>query len=130
MTLAWAAENPDKVAAWAGIYPVTNIASYPGIAQAASAYHTDTAGLTKQLAAHNPIDRLKPLADANIPLFAIHGDSDKLVPLDHNSAIVKDRYTALGGTMQLIIPEGQGHTMWPGFFECQELVDFVKRHAM
>ncbi len=129
MTLAWAAENTDKVAAWAGIYPVTNIASYPGVARAASAYKTDAPGLTSQLADHNPIDRLKPLAEARIPLFAIHGDSDKLVPLDKNSAIVKERYNALGGSMQLIIPEGQGHNMWTGFFECQELVDFVKQHA-
>jgi pimeloyl-ACP methyl ester carboxylesterase len=129
MTLAWAADNPDKVAAWAGIYPVTNIASYPGVARAASAYNTDTAGLIAQLTQHNPIDRLKPLADARIPLFAIHGDSDKLVPLDKNSGIVKERYTALGASMQLVVPEGQGHNMWPGFFECQELVDFVKKHA-
>lgn len=129
MTLAWAADNPDKVAAWAGIYPVTNIASYPGIARAASAYQTDAAGLTEKLPQHNPIDRLKPLANANIPLFAIHGDSDKLVPLDKNSGVVKERYNALGGSMHLIVPEGQGHNMWNGFFECQELVDFVKKHA-
>ena len=129
MTLAWAADNPDKVAAWAGIYPVTNIASYPGIARAASAYQTDAAGLTDQLPQHNPIDRLKPLANANIPFFAIHGDSDKLVPLDKNSGVVKERYNALGGSMHLIVPEGQGHNMWNGFFECQELVDFVKKHA-
>ena len=129
MTLSWAADHPEKVAAWAGIYPVTNIASYPGIARAASAFKTDTAGLTDQLSTHNPIDRLKPLAEAKIPLFSIHGDSDKLVPLDKNSAIVKERYTELGAPMQLIVPQGQGHNMWSGFFECQELVDFVKAHA-
>ena len=33
MTLSWAVENPDKVAAFAGVYPVCNVASYPGIAQ-------------------------------------------------------------------------------------------------
>ena len=32
---------------------------------------------------------------------------------------------ALGGSMQLIVPPGQGHSMWTGFFKCQELVDFV-----
>jgi hypothetical protein len=31
--------------------------------------------------------------------------------------------------MQLIIPPGQGHNMWPGFFQSQELVRFVKAHA-
>src|SRR6185503_3708414 len=43
--------------------------------------------------------------------------------------LVKERYTALGGSMQLSIPRGQGHNMWPGFFQSQELVDFVKAHA-
>ena len=36
---------------------------------------------------------------------------------------------ALGGAMQLIVPRGQGHNMWTGFFKCQELVDFVKRES-
>ena len=31
--------------------------------------------------------------------------------------------------MQLIVPPGQGHNMWPGFFQSQELVDFVTSHA-
>ena len=29
MTLAWAVRNPDKVTAWAGIYPVCSLSSYP-----------------------------------------------------------------------------------------------------
>ena len=27
--------------------------------------------------------------------------------------------------MTLIVPPQQGHNMWPGFFQCPELVDFV-----
>ena len=38
MTLAWAVENADKVAGFAGIYPVCNVASYPGVAKASGAY--------------------------------------------------------------------------------------------
>jgi len=38
---------------------------------------------------------------------------------------MRKRYEALGGKMQLIVPPGQGHNMWTGFFQCQELVDFV-----
>lgn len=129
MTLCWAAENTDKVAAFAGVYPVCNIASYPGVAKAGGAYHLGTEELATRLAEHNPIDRLAPLAKAGIPLFAIHGDKDGTVPLDLNSGEMKKRYEALGGKMQLIIPAGQGHNMWPGFFQCQELVDFVITHA-
>ncbi len=129
MALAWAAENPDKVAGFAGIYPVCNLASYPGVAKAAGAYQLTPEELTAKLAEHNPIDRLAPLARAGVPLFAIHGDVDTVVPLEANSGLVKARYTALGGSMQLIVLPGQGHNMWPGFFQSQELVNFVKAHA-
>ena len=30
---------------------------------------------------------------------------------------------------QLIVPKGQGHNMWTGFFQCAELVAFVKANA-
>lgn len=125
MTLGWAVENADKVAGFAGIYPVCNIASYPGVPQASGAYRLKPDELAAQLADHNPIDRLASLARAKVPLFAIHGDVDKVVPLEANSGEVRKRYQALGGEMQLIIPPGQGHNMWQGFFQCQELVDFV-----
>ena len=92
MTLCWAAENPEKVAAFAGIFPVFDLASWPGLAKAAPAYGMTPAELERNLAAHNPIDRLAPLAAAKIPLFAIHGDADTLVPLKANSALVKSRY--------------------------------------
>jgi len=125
MTLAWAVENPDKVGGFAGIYPVCNIASYPGVANAAGAYRLTPEELTAKLAEHNPVDRLAGLAKAKVPLFAIHGDVDKVVPLETNSGAVRVRYEALGGSMQLIVPTGQGHNMWDGFFQSQELVDFV-----
>jgi pimeloyl-ACP methyl ester carboxylesterase len=64
-----------------------------------------------------------------VPLFAIHGDSDEVVPLAANSGLLRSRYAALGGQMQLVVPPGQGHNMWPGFFQSEELVNFVKAHA-
>ena len=69
------------------------------------------------------------LPSFNKPTLVIHGDADKIVPLELNSALVHDRYTALGGTMELIVPPGQGHNMWPGFFESPALVAFVKANA-
>ena len=41
------------------------------------------------------------------------------------SSLLQSIYAALGGKMQLVVPPGQGHNMWAGFFQCQELVDFV-----
>lgn len=125
MLYNWAAENADKVAGIAGIYPVCNLASYPGLKRACKAYGMTEAELAAALPEHNPIERLKPLADAGVPIYHIHGDVDKVVPNDANSAIVAERYKKLGGKMTLKIADGQGHNMWPGFFEDQGLVDFV-----
>ena len=129
MLYSWAAENPDKVRCITGIYPVCNIASYPGLPRASGAYELTAEQLKAQLAKHNPIDRLAPLAKAKVPIFHIHGDMDRVVPLDKNSAIIKQRYDKLGGPMTLEVVEGQGHNMWLGWFQSQKLVDFVVKHA-
>jgi hypothetical protein len=129
MTLSWAAANPDRVGGFAGIYPVCDLASYPGVTRAAGAFGLKPDELKAKLKEYNPVDRLAGLAKARVPLFAIHGDVDKVVPLEANSGRVKERYAALGGTMTLIVPRGQGHNMWPGFFQCPELVEFVLANA-
>jgi pimeloyl-ACP methyl ester carboxylesterase len=129
MLLSWAATHPDKVAGFAGIYPVCNLASYPGVDKAAKAFNLKSDDLQAKLKDFNPVDRLAGLAQVKVQMFAIHGDNDKVVPLEANSGQVKERYKALGGSMTLIVPPGQGHNMWPGFFRCQELVDFVIARA-
>ncbi len=129
MTLSWAADNPDKVGGFAGIYPVCDLTSYPGIAKACSAYGLTAAELEAKLRDHNPIERMAPLTKAGVPFFAIHGDVDQLVPLEANSAELRRRYEKLGGTMDLVIPKNQGHNMWTGFFQCEELVAFVLKNA-
>lgn len=129
MLYAWAADHPESVACIAGIYPVCNLRSYPGLARACGAYGLTAEQLEQRLAEHNPLDRLAPLAKAGVPLFHIHGDVDTVVPLQDNSGEAARRYRELGGQMQLVVPQGQGHNMWPGFFQCQELVDFVIAQA-
>ena len=129
MTLGWAVDNPHHVGGFAGIYPVCNLASWPGLAEAAGPWGLSEHELAAQLANHNPLDRVAPLARAKVPLFSIHGDSDTVVPLESNSGEMYKRYRDLGGEMQLVISKGQGHTMWSGFFQNQALVDFVIKNA-
>ena len=129
MLYNWAAENPEYVACIAGIYPVCNLRSYPGLARACDAYGMSEEQLAAELVEHNPIDRLAPLAKAKVPIFHIHGDSDSVVPLDKNSGVVKERYDRLGGEMELEIVKGQGHNMWSGWFNSHSLVDFVIAHG-
>ena len=130
MLYNWAAENPKSVACIAGIYPVCNLSSYPGLSRACGAYGMTEEQLAAKLTKHNPIDRLAPLAKAKVPIFHIHGDSDRVVPLDKNSSELRTRYVKLGGNMTLEIVKGQGHNMWAGWFHSQELVDFVITHAI
>jgi hypothetical protein len=126
MLYNWAAENPEKVRCIAGIYPVCDLRSYPGLSKAASAYGLKPAELEKRLTEHNPIDRLEPLVKVGIPILHIHGDKDAVVPLDKNSQVVADRYKALGGKMSLIVVPGKGHAEIPEFFQEPRLVRFLR----
>jgi pimeloyl-ACP methyl ester carboxylesterase len=125
----WAAENPGRVACIVGIYPVCNLRSWPGLAQAAPAYGMTEQAFSVHVAEHNPIDRLAPLARARVPILHLHGDRDTVVPLERNSRVVAERYHQLGGDMQLIVVPGRGHQVCPEFFHSQTLVDFVIAHS-
>ena len=129
MLYCWAAENPEKIRCITGIYPVCNLASYPGLGRACGAYGMTQGQLAEALAKHTPVDRLAPLADAGVPIFHIHGDKDNVVPLPANSGLVAERYKAAGGLMELEVASGQGHNMWRGFFESQRLVNFLVSYA-
>lgn len=125
MLYNWAANNPKKVKCIAGIYPVCNLRSYPGLERAAPAYKMSASELANSLSENNPINRLQNLAKADVPIFHIHGNVDTVVPLKSNSGIIAKRYQRFGGNMQLVVPKGQGHNMWEGFFKCDELVNFI-----
>ena len=104
-------ENSDKVKCITGVYPVCNIASHPGLKRACGAYGLTVEQLEDELAKHNSIDRLAPLAKAKVPIFHIQGDKDGTVPLDKKSAIIKERYAKLGGSMTLEVVKGQDRNM-------------------
>jgi pimeloyl-ACP methyl ester carboxylesterase len=125
MLYNWAAENPARVACIAGIYTVCDLRSSPGLARACGAYGLSEAELEARLAEHNPIDRLAPLAKAGVPILHLHGDADKVVPLEKHSGELARRYRALNGQVRLIVISGKGHQVCNEFFQCQELVDFV-----
>jgi len=130
MLYNWAVEHPQQVRAIAGIYPVTDLRSYPGLEKAAMAYGWPVKKMTRKLAANNPVSRVKPLAEARVPILHLHGDIDGLVPLENNSGAIAAAYKSYGATMTLLIQHGQGHNMWEGFFQSQALVDFVISEAL
>jgi hypothetical protein len=129
MLYSWAVEEPRRVAGIAGIYTVCDLRSYPGLDKACGAYGMAEVALAAGLSEHNPIDRLKPLADAKVPILHTHGDSDSVVPLEKNAGELIRRYRELGGPGQLIVVPGKGHEVVPEFFQSQAFVDFILRVA-
>lgn len=128
---AWAIAHPDLTAGVGGIYPVYDWRTYPGVAKAAAAYGLSPEQLAAQAADLCPIERIDVAAQAGVPFCIIHGDDDKVVPLEPNSAELKKRYEAVGKgeLVTLIVAPGQGHSFWEGFFHCQPLVDFLIARA-
>ena len=128
---SWAIRNTDKISGIAGIYPVFDLRTYPGLKRAAPAYGLKPPELEATLDQHNPVARLDVLAKAKVPVFIIHGDVDKVVPLKQNSATLVERYKQAHAddVVELVVVEGQGHNLWPGFFHCHQLVDFAIRQA-
>ena len=124
---SWAIEHPDRVAGLGGIYPVYDFTTYPKVARAAPAYGLTTEELEARQSEFNPIKRAAILAEAKIPVFIIHGTDDKVVPLPRNSGALESIYeeAGAGDLITVLKMEGQGHSFWPGFFNCQELVDFL-----
>lgn len=130
-TSSWGIAHPDKTAGLAGIYPVYDLRTYPGLDKAAPAYGMTPSELESRLKEHNPVARIDVLAKARVPVCIIHGDSDNVVPLKENSATLAETYKRLGvgDAVNLIVVEGQGHNFWEGFFRCRELVEFTIRRA-
>jgi dipeptidyl aminopeptidase/acylaminoacyl peptidase len=128
---SWATANPDKVSGIAGIYPVFDLRTYPSLAKAAPAFELTEDELKAKLDELNPINHVDILAKHRVPVLLIHGDDDKVVPLEKNSAEFVARYQAAGAgnAVSLIVAKGQGHNYWEGFFRCQKLVDFVIARA-
>jgi len=132
MTLAWAFRHPDKVKAWVGIYPVCNLASWPlknFKTQTLADFAMTEPELVGRLGEFNPIDNLKGLLANKVPMFAVHGDSDVVVPYDLNTKLLKERYESGGGQISVKVIPGEGHKVGPSFFECRELIEFVLDQA-
>lgn len=130
MLYNWAVEHPRSVGGVAGIYPVCSLVSYPGLERAAPAYGTSPARLQASLAAHDPIERLSSLARLDVPILHLHGDQDRTVPLEANSAELARRYTELGGPAEVLVVEGRGHDLWSGWFQSRELLEFAITRAL
>jgi len=133
----WAAKNPDKVSCIYADAPVCDIKSWPGGKGAGPGSAADWAqclevyGLTEEQALTtkcNPIDHLEPLAKAGVPLLHVVGDADEVVPVAENTAILEERYKALGGSIQVIHKPGVGHHPH-SLADPAPIVEFILSHT-
>ncbi len=132
----WAVKNTDKVHCLYLDNPVCDFKSWPGgkgrgPGEEAGWQNCLRAwGFTEAQAMafdKNPVDNLKPLADAGVPILHLYGDADEVVPAEENTQIVEQRYKALGGEIQVICKAGAKHHP-----HClsnpQPIVDFILNH--
>lgn len=129
MLYNWAAEHPASVACIVGIYTVCNIESYPGIDKAAPAYGMTADELRAKITDHNPLSRLESLAEAKVPIYHVHGDSDTVVPIEANAGELVNRYLALGGPGRIKVVPGKGHQVCDEFFKDADLIAFILTSA-
>ena len=126
----WAANRPNCVSCIGGIYPLCNLAAYPRLERIAKPYGLSVEALRSQMDQHNPIDRLRTLAAAHVPILHLHGDRDDVVPLKSHSAELARRYKALGGTAEVIVIPGKGHEVATEYWQEPRLIDFFLSHTL
>lgn len=107
---SWASANPEKVACMYADAPVCDIKSWPlalrsgkvdpgGWKMVVSAFGFQNEAEAREYK-RNPVDLLEPLAQAKVPLLHVTGNADFVVPLEENTAVIEQRYKALGETSQ------------------------------
>ena len=138
----WAAANPEKVACIYADAAVCDFKSWPGgkpknlgkgdgapaewlnVLKAFN-FKSDAEAIAYD---KNPVDNLKPLADAHIPLLHVYGDADTAVPWDENTGVLADRYRKLGGSITLIPKPGVNHHPH-GLKDPTPIVEFILNHT-
>ena len=75
----------------------------------------------------SPIDWLEPLAKAGVPILLASGTRDETVPYEENAKILKDRYTELGGSAEVILEDKKHHPH--GLKDSAPVIEFIKKHT-
>jgi pimeloyl-ACP methyl ester carboxylesterase len=114
----FAATFPAKTAALYLDAPVLDIRTWPGGKGKGKGSATcwkqalEIYGLTEDTVKDfkgNPLDKAEALAKARIPIVAVVGDADDVVPYDENTRPFAEKYRAAGGTIEVIVKPGVNH---------------------
>ncbi len=140
-SLNWAARHPDRVASIYNDAPVCDFKSWPGgkligkgVGPGSKADWQrclEAYGLMESQALEyplNPVDNLKPLATAKIPLLHVCGLADEVVPYEENTQLLAKRYRELGGTIEVIEKAGVKHHPH-SLPDPKPIVDFIIKYS-
>ncbi len=132
----WAAENPEKVACIYVDAPVCDIKSWPGGLQNGMG---STEDWQKCLAAYNfteeeakeyqqnPINKVQPLVENQIPLLVVAGDQDRIVPYAENAQLMVEQYEEHDGEVKVILKKGEGHVH--GLSNPRPIIQFILKNT-
>lgn len=76
----------------------------------------------------NPIDNLKPLAEARVPIIHAAALEDQIVPFDKNTAKVEKLYKEFGGHIEVITHPGKHHPH--GLKDPRPIIEFIDEHCL
>lgn len=132
----WAAENPEKVACIYVDAPVCDIKSWPGGLQSGMGSAEDwqkclaAYKFTEEEAkeyAQNPINKVQPLIENQIPLLVVAGDQDRIVPYSENGQLIVEQYEEQDGNVKVIIKKNEGHVH--GLSNPRPIIQFILKHT-
>jgi Lysophospholipase len=134
----YAAAHPEMVSALYLDAPVLDIRSWPGgmgkgegakreWIEALEAYGLDEDSVIDFKG--NPLDKIDIIVEAGIPVIIVAGDSDTVVPMEENCAILAASMEKLGGNVKMIVKKGIGHHPH-SLDDPSEIVSFIMRNAV
>ena len=129
----YAAAHPRQVAALYLDAPVLDIRSWPGRKPESKEWRECLAayGLTAETVAQfkgGPLDHVDAVAKAGVPILAVCGGADSLVPMAENTSRLQKRYHELGATMEVIVKkDGEHHPH--SLKDPTPIVNFLVVHA-
>jgi hypothetical protein len=139
MLYNWAEEHADSVRCIGAIYPVTDLRAWPlstdsheQYEEAKNAYGMKDKDeeFRNRLEELSPVSHLSTLAQHKVPIFHLHGNSDRWVSFSANSCALAKHYTALGGDAKVQIIKGKGHESVDEFFKSCDLLNFLLSHLV
>lgn len=132
----WALANPEKTGCVYADNPVCDFTSWPGGKGCGPGSPEDWEKLLQDyhfaseeeaFAWPSPIERIKTLLDAQVPLVHVVAEDDEVVPYLENTARMERQIADLGGSLKVFLHPGQHHPH--GLEDPAPVADWIEAHA-